>query len=397
MPRTKRQRSALGIYHVMLRGINKQNIFFSDEDYRKMMMILRDAPFVYDKKSNKVISSDQCRIYAYCILDNHVHILIQENELTVSDIVGIIATRYALYYNRKYERVGHLFQARFESEPVNDPSYFHILLRYIHRNPVKAMESTTPEEYPYSSWNEYTTHKSNLFHVLQPVSILSVFRRYPKQELIAWVNESVNDVCLDMDTLPYHLSDREAAETLLDICGLDNIEDFRSLDSNTQIFYMLQALSHNVSISQCARLGSITRYQIEKAISRNVGESSETGTVPDYEETLENRGVMSESLKDMVHKRIRTIPGLRTKKYEQLHFIADYLLQHSEVKCSDVAEHLSIVNETARKLLVILSNERIIKVIGKGKNVLYSLQNVGESSETGTVPDYEETLENDEN
>ena len=77
-------------------------------------------------------------LYAYCLMSNHIHLLIREREDEIGMAIKRIASSYVYYYNHKYSRDGHLFRERFKSEPVNDMAYFVILLRYIHQNPVKA-------------------------------------------------------------------------------------------------------------------------------------------------------------------------------------------------------------------------------------------------------------------
>lgn len=284
MPRQAREKSSLGIYHVMLRGINKQNIFFCEEDFVRMMTIIRDIPFEKEKTTGKVLTNSVCTIYAYCILDNHLHLLIKEGDKSISDIMKVIEERYALYYNKKYERVGHLFQSRFPSEAVNDSAYFYTLLRYIHRNPVKALEAKYPEDYPYSSWNEYVGSKSNLFPVLKPSAIQATIKKFPLPELIEWVNMETEDQCLDMDSFHNVITDKDAMEILLDISGHSNPEDFRLLDSPTQIHYLLQAIDHGVSIHQASRLGTITDYQLRKAHAKKCGDSPKSVPVPLFEE-----------------------------------------------------------------------------------------------------------------
>lgn len=110
MPRQERQHSATGIYHVMLRGINKQDIFEDDEDYLQFLNILRALVDRRDEQGHFLPS--HCTFYAFALL------------LTMC--------------NHKYERDGHLFQDRFRSEPVNSIEYFMTLMRYIHQNPVVA-------------------------------------------------------------------------------------------------------------------------------------------------------------------------------------------------------------------------------------------------------------------
>ena len=134
MTRQPRLSSQSGIYHVMLRGVNRQQIFEDEEDYRKFIFILHDMTSPKDELQRPL--PPRCALYSYCLMPNHVHLLIQEKEEKLSNTVKQIASRYAMYYNNKYEHFGHLFQDRFKSEPVDDYPYFLTLIRYIHQNPV---------------------------------------------------------------------------------------------------------------------------------------------------------------------------------------------------------------------------------------------------------------------
>ena len=106
MSRQIRKKSGTGIYHVMLRGINRQDIFEDDEDYLQMTSILRGQSERYDEKGH--LLPPYCTFYAYCLMSNHLHLLIQEREEAISDIVKRIGVTYAHYFNKKYERSGHL-------------------------------------------------------------------------------------------------------------------------------------------------------------------------------------------------------------------------------------------------------------------------------------------------
>ena len=128
MPRQARKQSGTGIYHVMLRGINRQDIFEDDEDYYQFIITLDRMRVKYD--DNGIPCGSNCTYYAYCLMSNHFHLLIRERDEKVGDTVKRIASSYVYYYNRKYGRDGHLFKERFKSEPVNDMAYFTTLLRY---------------------------------------------------------------------------------------------------------------------------------------------------------------------------------------------------------------------------------------------------------------------------
>ncbi len=110
MPRNAREKSNSGIYHIILRGINRQTIFEDDEDRKR---------FLYTINKYKAISSYS--IYAYCIMGNHIHILIKTGIEPLYQIMRRLAGSYVYWYNNKYERVGYLFQDRFISEPSANP------------------------------------------------------------------------------------------------------------------------------------------------------------------------------------------------------------------------------------------------------------------------------------
>ncbi len=144
MPRRGRNKSKSGIYHVMVRGINRQNIFDDEEDRQKYITLLQKT---------KEIS--QCEFYGYCLMSNHVHMLVREGKEEISQIMKRIGVSYAYWFNGKYERSGHLFQDRYKSESVEDDSYLLAVLRYLHQEPVKTRLVDIIGDYPWSSYNAY--------------------------------------------------------------------------------------------------------------------------------------------------------------------------------------------------------------------------------------------------
>jgi REP element-mobilizing transposase RayT len=110
----------------MVRGINRQDIFQNDED--KGVYLKRIAKY-----------KDECgfKIYAYCFMCNHIHLLIKEGEKSISEAMKKIGTSYVYWYNLKHNRTGHLFQDRFRSEVVENDAYLLTVAKNIHQNPVK--------------------------------------------------------------------------------------------------------------------------------------------------------------------------------------------------------------------------------------------------------------------
>lgn len=127
MPRRAREKSESGIYHIILRGANRQEIFHDDEDCLRFLETVER----YKKQID-------IRIYGWCLMGNHIHLLLGEGYEEISVTMKRIGVSYAWYYNWKYNTVGHLFQDRFKSERVDRDKYLITVIRYIHQNPAKA-------------------------------------------------------------------------------------------------------------------------------------------------------------------------------------------------------------------------------------------------------------------
>ena len=143
MSRMPRKESESGIYHVVARGTGKQLIFEDDEDRMRYLALLE-----------KNIDEFAGCAMAWCLMGNHVHLLLQMSLDDLSACVGRTHAAYAMYFNKRHIREGHLFQDRFKSEPVDDDEYFLTVLRYIHQNPVKGGLSSSCS-YRWSSYDEY--------------------------------------------------------------------------------------------------------------------------------------------------------------------------------------------------------------------------------------------------
>lgn len=210
MSRKAREQSANGVYHVMLRGINRQVIFEDEEDYEKFLQVLQDC---------KAVS--RFKLYAYCLMSNHIHLLLRISPTSegLEQMFKRIGVRYVAWYNRKYGRSGHLFQDRFKSEAVNDDGYLFTVLRYIHQNPVKASLCKTPEKYRWNSYPGYLSGGS----ICDTAEVLGLLGSDPTQamsELKRLHAESAPTVCMDMDQ-DQRPSDMEVKVQLLNLCGTD--------------------------------------------------------------------------------------------------------------------------------------------------------------------------------
>lgn len=149
MPRAARKKSATGIYHIMVRAINREYIYQDEIDKDKFLEMME-----------KVKKDTKFELYAYCLMDNHAHFLIKENEISISEIMKKLCGNYGAWYNYRHHRIGHVFQDRFKSEIIESNTYFITVLKYILNNPVKANIIEEAQEYKWSSYSEYIKKKT---------------------------------------------------------------------------------------------------------------------------------------------------------------------------------------------------------------------------------------------
>ena len=247
MPRQARKKSETGIYHIMLRGINQQQIFEDSEDFSKFLQVLKDC---------KAIS--EFEIYAYCLMGNHIHLLIQEIKEPIEQIMKRIATRFVYWYNIKYQRVGHLFQDRFKSEPVEDDAYFLTVLRYIHQNPIKAGICKKPQNYQHSSYNEF-------LGITYLINRDFVFDMIDKEQFIVFNNEKTFDKCLDIEDNPLiKVTDEQAQRIIEKYSKCRNVAEFQNLDIKSRDKYLKKFKENGLSIRQISRLTGVSFNVVRK-------------------------------------------------------------------------------------------------------------------------------------
>ena len=218
MPRTARKISCSGFYHVMIRGVNKEIIFKDDRDRMNFLHLLK-----YYKTKLK------CVIYAYCLMDNHVHILIEDNNCKLGELMRNVTSVYAGEFNKKYKRVGHLFQERFKSQNVENDHYLLRLVRYIHRNPEKAGICKT-EDYIWSSYKEYLNGEK----IIKRNFILEKYNKSNSkaiEEFKRQMKQKDNDL-LDDAYIKYKITDEMLTELIKYEINIDNINDIREMDKS---------------------------------------------------------------------------------------------------------------------------------------------------------------------
>lgn len=164
MPRKARKKSKSGIYHIMLRGANRQEIFHDDDDSKRFLEILQK----YTKNSD-------VKVHGWCLMDNHVHLLLGEGNEELSITMKRIGVSFVWHYNWKYKTTGHLFQDRFRSENIENNEYLLTVIRYIHQNPVRAGMVKKVEDWKWSSCQMYYGKPTNSVGLLDSALILGMF------------------------------------------------------------------------------------------------------------------------------------------------------------------------------------------------------------------------------
>ena len=189
-------------YHVYNRGHNRDLLFADEDDYRFFLWLLERCygPIQLKNKDGKLFPwfGDQIAIHAFCLMPNHFHLLLHQGEdiSSLSKSMQSLATTYSMYFNKKYERRGSIFESVFKSSPVLNESYLQHITRYIHLNPKDF------KAWPYSSYNDYLGGGSDGWVVTE--KILSMFdsRAQYKQFIDDYL-----DLRNELEKLKYELAD----------------------------------------------------------------------------------------------------------------------------------------------------------------------------------------------
>lgn len=257
MPRRARVKSESGIYHIILRGINRQNIFEDEEDNQKFLQAMQRA---------KEISGYE--LYAYCFMNNHIHTLLRIVKEPLEQIMRRICGSYVYWYNRKYERIGNLFQDRFKSEPVEKETYFLTVLRYIHQNPYKAGLAKDLGSYVWSSYSIYKNYSGNKSQLVDHDFTLKIFHKDMNTAVKTFIefHKNVNDdTCLEIED-SHRPTDREADEMIKSLFKITSGHELQKFDKKQRDTYLRQLKSdYNLSIRQIERLTGLNRGIIYRA------------------------------------------------------------------------------------------------------------------------------------
>lgn len=153
------------VLHITARGNHTNDIFRDEEDFQIYLDLMKESIEFYNA---------DFEVYAYCLMDNHVHLLVKCKERHISLFISRIHSLYAKIFNNKYRYIGYLFQNRYFTEVIEDDSQLLATCRYIHLNPVRAKMVKKPEEYNWSSYNMTIGLKEE--KIIDSSKILSYFK-----------------------------------------------------------------------------------------------------------------------------------------------------------------------------------------------------------------------------
>ncbi len=188
------------IVHIYNRGNNREKIFRDDQDYKSFLFRLGlalgiDLEILQKEKLCSIPYSriritgnkNLFKLHAFCLMPNHFHLIIEQvGDISVSKLISQLCTSYAMYVNKKYKRVGHVFQDQFKTVLVEDNSQLMWLSSYIHMNPVKDGLVKHPKEYTWSSYCDFT-EKRNL-PIVYTELLNSIFEKDFEDETLAYEN-----------------------------------------------------------------------------------------------------------------------------------------------------------------------------------------------------------------
>lgn len=257
MPRKARTKSTTNTYHICIKALNSQLMFEESKDFKKYLDIL-----AYQKENCGF------ELFAYCLMSNHVHLLIRVNQIPLESIFRKINTTYASWFNLKYKRTGSFQDGRYYSEPVEDISYLLASVRYIHCNPLKAkLENAPGESYP---WNSYALYLSDVETIVDTSLVLSELGGI--QQYIDFHNQysSESVECFDIEKIRKRLPDDVAKEIIRKECQVNSTLDLQNVDLISRRKYIFLLKEKGISTRQLNRLTGIPRGVIERILTNKL-------------------------------------------------------------------------------------------------------------------------------
>ncbi len=255
MPRRPRI-DMVGSYHIVNRGVEQRVVYKDSEDFEMFLNILCTACQLYN-----------VQLHGYVLMNNHYHLLIETKDENLSRYMKHINASYAIYFNKKYKRSGHLWQGRFKSWYITDEAYLYALIGYIENNPVKAKIVKGLGAYPYSSYRAFSEE-------VKPLACLKesfVFEMFPDvTERIEFLQYANDESVLDEIKKASNLVVTSIKKKGLDLNKLNamfvNVENSQERNKKIYQAYLLGYSQHAI-----AQYLGISQPQINRILKKKRG------------------------------------------------------------------------------------------------------------------------------
>ena len=249
MPRNARCYGNSGFYHIIIRGINRFLLFDEPADYRHFLKCL--------ERFAKDLSVS---VYGYCLMDNHVHLLLSCPAEQLPVFMKKIQVSYAAYFNKKNDRCGHLFQDRYKSEAVEDERYLLTVLRYILNNPVKAGVAGI-SDYPWSSFSAFLNKNGFVNY-----GFFDVYWR-DESEYWAFMTEEVAECAMEFEPRRGK-DDTWALRVAGELFGELWRNEFPGMDVEKKRLIVQRLYEEGISLRKMARMTGISRESLSKLLQK---------------------------------------------------------------------------------------------------------------------------------
>jgi len=255
LPRPPRLYSHSKVYHIIFKGIDDQDIFYEN----------RDREF-FLKQISITKSEFNYMLYSYCLMGNHVHMVIKCQDVFLSKSMQSLLIRYVYYFNNKYKRKGPLVQNRFKSKQVENLQYFIDVCRYVHRNPENAGIELT-QNYQWSSYKEYVGRK----RIVDKNALLHYYKDDVNkfiEDTIKTSNEGYIEEYIEYE-LVGKLNDEQLAEVIMNkfkIKDISDVPNFFKYKEGEQLEKCIQDIKNiqGINKNQVARVTRLGRKRIER-------------------------------------------------------------------------------------------------------------------------------------
>lgn len=236
--------SEFGYMHIYTRGVAKQIIFEDRKDYIYYLNLLKR----FSQETNVAICT-------FCLMENHVHLIVYDKKHHISQFMQLLGMTYSGYFNRKYERSGHLFSSRFQSVPIETEEYMLTAFRYVLNNP-RGANICPASKYPWSSYRSYG-HPESFVDTSVFQELLGSWDEYEK-----FIAAKYED-CPELEDIIH--DDEWAKSVIRDVLNIQSGTELQKYDWKNRNQALRLLKENGLSIRQIERLTGINRNTVQRA------------------------------------------------------------------------------------------------------------------------------------